>query len=258
VRLTDRDRVLLQFAAEHRIVLGAHIHALLDVTPGTVGARLKALVRECLLRRDTVLDQPGRCYSITRRGLAAIESDLPAPRFDVRGYRHDLGVAWLWLAAHGGAFGPLSGVFSERRMRSSDAAEEHAARTDGVNRETFAVRLGGVGVGGRERLHYPDLLLVQNDGRRLALELELTPKSRIRRERILAGYAADGRIDGVVYLVERRGVGRGVEASAARLGVAGRVRVQAVRWGAQGRPPAGGVPDRTGARAHTPTVEAGR
>ena len=55
---------------------------------------------------------------------------------------------------------------------------------------------------GVRRLHYPDLLLVDPDGRRLAVELELTSKGRERRERILSGYAADRRFDGVMYVVE--------------------------------------------------------
>jgi hypothetical protein len=259
VRITDRDRLLLQFAAEHRIVLGAHFQALLGVTPGAVGARLAAHMREGLLRRETVLDAPGRCYLITRPGLATIESDLPVPRFDPRGYRHDLGLAWVWLAARAGAFGSLRELVSERRMRSRDAAEMHPGRAHGAIGDPFAVRLGGIGVGGRERLHYPDLLLVGRDARRFAVELELTPKSRTRRERILAGYAADGRIDAVVYLVERRSVGRGVEASAARLGIRDRVRVQTVRWGAQGQRPTRTAADRARARApRGRRVEAGR
>jgi hypothetical protein len=118
-------------------------------------------------------------------------------------------------------------------MRSADAADAYAARIDGTATEPFAARLGGVGPGGRERLHYPDLVLVGSGGTRIAVELELTPKSRTRRDRILAGYAADRRIDGVIYLVERRSVGNAIERSSVRLGLGDRVRIQPVRWGRQ-------------------------
>ena len=64
------------------------------------------------------------------------------------------------------------------------------------------------------------------DGRRVALELELTPKSRTRLETILAGYGADPRFAGVVYLVERPSVARSVQAAARRLGIAPLVHVQ--------------------------------
>ena len=62
----------------------------------------------------------------------------------------------------------------------------------------------------------------------MAFELELSTKEVVRRERILAGYAADRRIDAVVYLVEHRSVGRAIERSAARMGISHLVRVQRV------------------------------
>jgi hypothetical protein len=245
VRLTDRDRELLEFAALNRIVLASQLEVLLGATTDAVTTRLRALRRAGYLDSQTPFDRQPRCYWITSRGLHAIESSLPKPRFELRSYRHDLGVGWLWLAARGGAFGPAVRVVSEREMRSSDASAAHAARAGGERTETLGVRLGGVGPGGRERLHYPDLLLVGADGRRAALELELTPKGRARRERILAGYAADGRIDDVVYLVDQPAVARGVLTSAARLGIRGRVHVQAVGWESAGR----GSPGRASARA---------
>jgi hypothetical protein len=56
--------------------------------------------------------QPGS-YRITGPGLAAIGSNLPAPRVDRRCYGHDIGVAWLWLAASHGTFGPVQRVVYE-------------------------------------------------------------------------------------------------------------------------------------------------
>jgi hypothetical protein len=120
-------------------------------------------------------------------------------------------------------------VVSERRMRSQDATEP-------AREELFAVRLGGVGPGGKPRLHYPDLLLVDNDGRRVAVELELSRKGRPRIERILAGYGADPRIEAVVYLVDRRSVGNLIRSCAARADVGDRVHVQEVRWAGGRRP----------------------
>ncbi len=49
-----------------------------------------------------------------------------------------------------------------------------------------------------------------------------------RRERILTGYAADRRIDAVVYLVERPSVGRAIERTARQMGISDIVRVQRV------------------------------
>jgi hypothetical protein len=230
VRITDRDCKLLEFAAQHRIVLADQVQALLHISAQVASGRMGALARAGMLGSQALFDRRPRCYWITRRGLQAIGSELPTPRLDLRAYQHDVGVAWLWLAARRGAFGPLDQLVSERRMRSQDAAEAHSARILGENDEPWAVRLGGLGVSGRARLHYPDLLLLGPDGRRVAVELELTSKTRARRERILAGYGADRRIDAVLYLVDRPGVGRAVRASADRLGISRRVHVQPVRW----------------------------
>jgi hypothetical protein len=227
VRLTERDRLLLAFTAEHRLALAAHAAALLEVSARTADGRLNALAEVGYLSSSTIFHRQPACYQITRNGLAAIGSELRPPRcVDLGCYAHDVGVAWLWLAARAGRFGAAGAVLGERRLRSSDGRLER----DGT---PFGVRLGGVGAGGSERLHYPDLLLVTAAGRRVAFELELTPKGRARRETILAGYAADARIDGVLYLVldgsSGRGIGRSVTASARRLDLSELIHVQHVR-----------------------------
>jgi hypothetical protein len=203
-------------------MLPDHIRALLGVSGAAAHARLRSLTGAGYLSRKAIFHRQPACFQVTRRGLAASGSILPPPRIDLRCYEHDVGVAWLCLAARNGAFGQLREVISERHLRSRDEGRDAGA-------QPLAVRIGGVGPSGRERLHYPDLLLVTPDGRRIAVELELTPKGRLRRERILAAYAADARIDAVLYLVERRSAARSLQASARRLGVSSRVHVQPVR-----------------------------
>lgn len=224
LRLTDRDAQLLEFAAEHRLVLGVHVQALLGCSHDAADRRLRALAGAGLLvRRARFQGQPG-CFHITRAGLAAVGSKLPVPREDLRCYAHDVGVAWLWLAAGRGAFGPVRTVVGERRMRSHDGASESGA-------DRYGVRLGGLGPAGAERRHYPDLLLIGPHGSRVALELELSAKGRLRREGILAAYGADPRIRGVLYVTDRPAVARAISSSAASLGVASIVHVQRLSWG---------------------------
>jgi DNA-binding PadR family transcriptional regulator len=226
VQITERDRLLLAFAAEHRFVLCSQVRSLLGVSSAAAYARLRALRTAGYLRSERKLHGEPAGYQITRDGLRPIGSDLSPPRaIDLATYRHDAGLAWLMLAAHGGRFGRLREAISERRMRSHDARADRSAAP-------FGIRLGGVGPGGRERLHYPDLMVVTESGHRVAFELELSSKSPTRREGILAAYAADPRIDAVVYLVDRKSVGRGISQSAARVEVSGRVHVQNVNWGA--------------------------
>jgi hypothetical protein len=237
--------VLLELAAEHRLILSTHAQVLLGVTRATAEERLRALRERGLLVREATFDGQPSSHQITRAGLSAIASELPRPRLNLAEYAHDVGVGWLWLAARAGRLGALEDVVSERRMRSADAS---GAR-DG---DSFGVRLGGVGPGGRPRLHYPDVLLRTATGHRVAVELELTTKGRARREQILAGYGADARIDAVVYFVSDAGVGRAIEQSAARLGISSMVHVQRFRWGSSPPPTARGVarqPERAPTRA---------
>ncbi len=223
VRLTDRDLRVLSFLAQHRLALDTHLQGILGASADATRARLRALARGGFLSYRRVFDgEPAACQ-IRRAGLAAIGSRLPPPRLNLACYEHDVGAAWLWLAARSGSFGPMREVIAERVLRSHDRSPDH----DG---ERYGVRLGGVGPGGQERLHYPDLLLVTPHRRRIAIELELTSKGRTRREGILAGYGADSRIDAVLYLVEKGSLRRAIESSAARLGVSDRVQVQYFRW----------------------------
>jgi len=221
-RLTERDVALLSFLSEHRLALPAHAAVLLGTSAGTAATRLNRLADARLLKREPAFPGDPSWYRITQRGLGAVESSLPPPRIDLRSYRHDVGVAWLWLAARGGVFGPVDEIVAERRLRSLDGARA----SDDV---ALGVRLGGFGPHGHERLHYPDLVLNTPGARRIALELELTPKARTRLETILSGYGADCRFDGVIYLVERSAIATSVRKAARRLGVSDLVAVHRVR-----------------------------
>lgn len=222
-------------AAEQRLILSAHAQVLLGVSASAASSRMRALARAgYLVQRRIFAGQPIN-YQITHRGLAAIDSPLPTPQLDLRAHAHDIGLAWVWLAARAGTFGPLKAVVSERTMRSLDGRGDHqTAPASGP----LGVRLGGRGPRGQERLHYPDLLLITPDGRRIAVELELTAKGAARRERILAGYGADARVDAVLYLVDRPALATAIRSSARRLGISHHVHVQWVRQPArpQARP----------------------
>jgi hypothetical protein len=196
---------------------------LLGASDSVTRARLRALARGGYVVQHRLFHQQPGCYQVTRRGLAAIGSDLPRPRIDLRSYTHDVGLGWLWLSARTGRFGPVAEVLSERQLRSRDGLP-------GSGRERLGVRMLGFGPAGREQLHYPDLLLRTPDGKRIAIELELTGKGRTRREKILSGYGADRKIDAVVYLVNRPHLARSVGACARQLGLSELVQVQPFVW----------------------------
>jgi hypothetical protein len=239
--VTDRDAEILAFAAEHRIVLAAHIEALLDVSASVASGRLRALRAAGFLKAERILHHQPTWYWIARPGLAIIGSDLPPPRVDLSCYQHDIGMAWIRLAASRRAFGRAEQIISERKMRSHDATRaaavpgEHAMAI-GDDGRPFGVRLSGVGPRGRIGLHYPDLLLVGRGGERVAIELELSSKGPRRLEPILAAYGADRRISAVLYLAEKPAIRRDVQAAAARLRISDLVHVQSVAWPSRPQP----------------------
>ena len=217
---------LLAFIGEHRFVLPAQAAALLRTSEDAAGRRLHELTDAGYLIEEPVLARQPVASRSTRLGLDAIGSELRPLSISLTNYWHDVGAAWLWLAADNGAFGPTRDVVAERVMRSRDAR--------GLD-DPFGVRLGGLGRDGRERLHYPDLLTVAPSGRRLAIELEITTKAPVERERILAGYAADPRVAKVLYVVYEPRVGLALSRSVSRLGISSLVAIQQVR-GPGGRP----------------------
>ena len=242
--------MLLALAAEHRLILVGHAAAALGVGRRSAGARLARLSRIGLLSTGQPLGDQ-RFYQATRAGLELAERDLPRPAA-VRpsSYEHDVGMAWVWLAAQRGAFGPRA----QAALRARDALPGRAAPARRRRaRRCSGCRSTSVGPAGGERRHYPDLLVETTDGRRIAVELELSPKSRRARERVLRAYGGQSRIDAVVYLTDRPGIGRAVVASARRQWVDDLVTVRTIAFG----PGSGGItPGRTG-RARRPR-ETGR
>lgn len=178
--------------------------------------RLQALAFAECVTYVRPFDRESGCYLATTAGLAAVRSPLPAPRVDPRSYRHDLGLTWLWLQADARSAG--SGrVVSERVMRSQDG------RGDGP----------GWAVGDRaaRRGHYPDLV-VEQGGRRFAIELELSIKSPRRLDRILTAYVRDSRVERILYFTDRPDVRGAVEAAVRRVRAEELVVVRDFHWDA--------------------------
>jgi hypothetical protein len=241
IQITERDREVLGLLAEHRVMVLPQVAAGLGVTDGTAATRLRALRDLRMVGYKAIFhDDPATAW-ITRRGLDAIESRLPPPSIDLKGYRHDVGVGWMWLAAQRGAFGGVSALVSEREMRSHDLRSDRTA-------EPFGVALGGFDSHGRMTRHYPDLLLLTTDGARVALELELTAKSARRLDTIMRGYAGDGRIDSALYVVPTISLERLTTAAVTRAGIQDLVRVERLASPViEGAPDPGGR-DRPGGR----------
>jgi hypothetical protein len=248
--LTDQDELLLGFAAAHRMVLREQAQALLVLSASSAARRCSALAAAGLLAKSRPFDRGPNWFRITRAGLDSISSSLPVPDERLGQFKHDIGLAWIEIAARRGSFGPLTGVVSERRMRSDDGVwESRRSPLDlELERPPFGIRLG-LGARGRQRIHYPDMLLDLAGGKTVAVELELTPKGPRRRDEILIAYAAEKRYAAVLYLVETPSMATSIRAAARELGISRKVHVQLVRYGSAASGGGGRAPSRRGTRA---------
>jgi hypothetical protein len=208
------------FAAAHRFVLACHVEAFLGTDRAVAYRRLHGLTRAGLLSYRRIFHAAPGVFQVTNGGLALIDSPLSRPRVDLRTYRHDVGAAWLWLAARAGRFGPPARVWSERELRSH-LPSEHAADLG-----AWAVTVDGVDRTGRPRVHHPDVLVLDAGGPGCALELELSVKSRRRLEQILLGYSACAGVREVVYVTDSEPVRRVLRTTIQAFGLDGLVSVQ--------------------------------
>jgi hypothetical protein len=234
------DRKILAFVATQQLVVAAHVQTLLaDDTGRHTEKSLATLAAAGQLRRGRFFPcDPGH-YQITTAGLNALGSDLPPPRLDLRSYRHDIGVAWLHLAAAAGTFGRVETVLPRRQLESHDQAHQARGSTVQVDdrrdpprppvaagRPLFGARLQSAGQDEAAELHYPDLLLIAAGNQRVAVELELTSNGRRRREMTLARYGANPNITAVLCLSDDPAIRSAIKRTAARLGLSDLVRVQ--------------------------------
>ena len=227
--LNGRDRLVLSFLARHRIAVTPQVQHLLNSSPRVAQARLQALHDRGYLGSHRIFSYHPASHWITAAGLDAIGSTLPEPNFDLACYQHDIGLGWLWLAARAGKLGRLRELYSERELRSHDGRRDREGPALGVG-------LGLIGPGGGEQVHHPDLLLVSVTGRRVAVELELTPKGRARLERIMLGYASDARVDAIFYLVPDRRKVASILGAAERAGIGPLVSVALIDGAPEGAP----------------------
>ncbi len=220
-RVTERDRELLRFVAAHRFVLERHVRTWLGTGRTVCYRRLRQLTGHGLLAYVRIFHaQPG-CFKATYGGLAIADSDLALAKIDLRTYGHDAMLVWLWLQVRAGAFGPVRALMTEREMRSHD-------ERDPVIANPYGLQLIGVGDRGRPRRHYPDLLLDTGDGARIAIELELTLKSRRRLQSIVAGYGGHPGLKTVLYFTNSRAVERALRETAAAVAREDLVQVERV------------------------------
>jgi hypothetical protein len=146
-------------------------------------------------------------------------------------------VCWAWLGAHQGAFGRADRIYSQRELCAADRSRR-TADVSGIDSLSPAVRAkaadAGFGVrlqdsvGRGDRVHYPDLVLVVEQGRVL-VHLQLTSIGQQAQQEILTACQRKPSTAAMLYLVESHRIGATIKAAAARLDWSDYVLVQKVR-----------------------------
>jgi DNA-binding MarR family transcriptional regulator len=218
---------ILAFLAAHPLGLATHIETLIDADEHAAHERLDKLQARGLIARTRVTVAGPGCWQITPIGLAIADSSLPPPGLRLDDFRHDLGVAWVYLAALRAAFGRAEHVLSEREQRSRDAHPPSTADTDARVNQPLGVRVIG-GAVDTSGLHYPDVLLIGARGEHVAIELAQTSNGQRHLETTMTSYRADPRIDAVLYLAEDPAIRHAIHRAAAGLGTSDLIHVQTV------------------------------
>jgi hypothetical protein len=213
IRLTPADVEVLRFVGRHRFATVPQVarwagRSEKKIYPRMCGLRAHELVefRRPLIERGV--------YLATRAGLVAAGLNLPPARVEIATFTHDRLVADLAVNLERDG----SEVVTEREMRHTDESPDTLDHDGG--RPRYAVTLAS---GGR---HYPDLMVALASGRFGAVEVELSPKNRARRERILGGYARARHIETVTYHVGSAQIGDLVARSAVTLGIGDLIEVR--------------------------------
>jgi len=216
--VTARDIEMLRWIGRLRFAEANQVARRFAMDERNAYRRLRGLVaRELIVHQRVFHAMPG-VYCSTSSGLVCAGLRLPRPRLDIRTYAHDRAAASVTIELEA-EFGPPA-VRTERELRSHDAGDPPRPR--------YAVRRG-YGLG-RRGLHFPDLAIELDDGKSLAVEIELTAKGTRRLDSIVRAYLG-GRHHCVRYYAAPAALG-GVERAVARAGARDLFDIRALeqRW----------------------------
>jgi Replication-relaxation len=177
VRLTERDAAILRDVGRFGALTIEQVGWRHFASVPTAYGRLKALARSGYLELVRVWHGRPGTYVATAEGTRTADVALPPARVAAATLAHHLAVADLaarLLAEHPGARHPGARWVTERELRRDAMA---AARERGTGR-----LFGGVP-------RVPDGVLVLPDGRRVAVEVELSAKGSARYRSVLGWYA---------------------------------------------------------------------
>ena len=183
--LQKRDSDILRWINGFGFASAEQVQAFMKVGKTACYVRLKKLVDGGYLTRERILHGQARIHKVTKKGvLASGDAVLPLKYVNLGTFRHDfklIDLAIILERETGGSFQP------DRRIRHDEG-------------------LSGVGQLG----HIADGLLTIGQDKPIAIELELTVKSRARLNSIIHEYGGNLAVKEVWYYTDNKEVVRAI------------------------------------------------
>ena len=181
----ERDAEILKWINGFGFASAEQIQAFMKVGKTACYVRLKKLVDGGYLTRERILHGQARIHKLTKKGMLACgDAILPLKYVNLGTFRHDFKLIDLALMLEretGGSFMP------DRRIRHDEG-------------------LSGVGQLG----HIADGFLTIGQDKPIAVELELSVKSRARINSIINGYGGNLAVKEVWYYTDNKEVIRAI------------------------------------------------
>lgn len=195
VRITSRDLEIVGWLGRVRFASRDQVARRFGLGRSQCFHRLAQLRKAGFLdERALIVGPVPSIVFATRRGLSAAGSPLSAADLDGRSFRHDSALVDLTI----------------------DYEQTGAQVLTDSEPERYAVE--ALGPNARRRQQFPDLI-VESDGRRLAVELEVAEKTISRLRGILSAYRGASQVDSVLYLTTTQVVVTRIDRLIAELGM---------------------------------------
>lgn len=244
IRLTDRDKELLEFLGRYRFATVSQISRRFNTSEKTLRNRLPKLRDAGLVDSVFMVHNRPQVWLVTTTGLSTVGMNLTAPKIKWGQVRHT-----LWLVELGIAFENAGeNVLTEReiraaatrysptpRMRASvdfyksmelmEEIEEQDSEVDTRVTSALTVPVPGRGIG-----HIPDMVLARQPfpngySGSIAVELELTRKNLGEWRTILTAFRDSDRFAEVYYYVTNSEVKRAMNRVVKALGAEEKIHI---------------------------------
>ncbi len=186
----ERDSGILRWINGFGFASAEQIKGFMKVGDAAAYLRIKKLAEGGYLARERILHGQARIHKVTKKGIVASGDVLvPLGYVNLGTFRHDyklVDLALMLEAQTGGRFTP------DRRIRHDEG-------------------LSGVGRLG----HIPDGYLQIGEDKPIAIELELSVKSRVRIQSIINEYGGNLGVKEVWYYTDQKDVARAIGQAAA-------------------------------------------